>query len=110
MGFGWLSEQVVFRGKDGDFSGPVSRRGKQTACLSSSPSVNSAHGRARNASVAESFSTAGPCPAASAEPAHIAGTAARAPQSGSAGDGNEPGSGGTRYRSRRAGRKETGDF
>src|SRR3984893_2116735 len=67
--------------------------GPQTACLSSSKSVNSRYGRARNAPDPESFSSASPCPAASAEPAHPASAPTRVAQSRSAGNGNESGAG-----------------
>src|ERR1700704_4678728 len=67
--------------------------GPQTACPSSAESVNSRYGRARNAPDPESFSSASPCPAASAEPAHLASAPARIAQSRSAGNGNESGAG-----------------
>src|SRR5437868_13603484 len=80
-------------------------RARPATCLPvARPTVNSTYGRTWDASNAESFSAAGPCPATSAKFAHPAGAIVGTPQSGATGNGNESGAGriGGPAKSRRA--------
>src|SRR5690242_12247709 len=75
------------RAKANRFSpGDAHRAGAQIACPTVPLSVNSPHGRSRNAAIAESFSATSPGPAAPAKPAHSSGAVARTAQSRATGD------------------------